>query len=37
MWIYEGQPLTEEIIGKRFGFVYCITNLLTGKKYIGKI
>lgn len=36
MWIYEGQSLTEEIIGKRFGFVYCITNLLTGKKYIGK-
>ena len=36
MWIYEGKPLTEEEISKRFGFVYCITNLQNGKKYIGK-
>lgn len=35
MWVYEGKPLTV-IPDKVIGFVYCITNHLTGKKYIGK-
>ncbi len=42
-WIYQGlkfnpdQPFTFEIYGdKWYGFVYCITNRATAKKYIGK-
>lgn len=35
MWMYEDSPL--EIIPEgAVGFVYCITNTLTGKRYIGK-
>lgn len=34
-WHYEGKPLTEIPEGI-ICFVYCITNKLTGKKYIGK-
>lgn len=34
-WIYENKEL-EEIPEGYFGFVYCITNTLSGKKYIGK-
>lgn len=34
-WIFENNPITE--IDPRFiGFVYCITNLLDGRRYIGK-
>ncbi len=36
MWIYKGEPLLDKDIEGRFGFVYCITNTLNGKKYIGK-
>ena len=36
MWSYQGAPFTEEQIGNSVGFVYIITNLLTGEKYIGK-
>lgn len=35
-WLYNGQPFESEQIGEFFGFVYCITNIATGKKYIGR-
>ena len=35
-WIYEGEPFTTEHIGDQFGFVYRITNIQTGKQYIGR-
>ena len=35
-WLYEGKPFTSDDIGDQFGFVYCITNLQTGKRYIGR-
>ena len=34
-WVYNGTPVTESV-NNSLGFVYCITNKLTGKKYIGK-
>ena len=34
-WYYKGEPV-EEIDEKYTGFVYIITNLVTGKAYIGK-
>ena len=36
MWIYENKDFTEEQIQDNYGFVYLITNLTNGKKYIGK-
>jgi uncharacterized protein YycO len=35
-WKYKNEDFTEELIGDSYGFVYQITNLLTGRKYIGK-
>ena len=35
-WIYKEQDFTEDMIGEDYGFVYIITNEVTGKKYIGK-
>lgn len=35
-WQYNGTDFTEEQIGEFYGFVYLITNLKTGRKYIGK-
>jgi hypothetical protein len=35
-WIYKDSEFTEPDIGDNYGFVYVITNLTTGKKYIGK-
>ena len=35
-WLYEGKPFTSDDINDFFGFVYCITNKTTGKKYIGR-
>lgn len=35
MWLYKGQPL-EDIPDNAYGYVYLITNNLTGRKYIGK-
>jgi hypothetical protein len=31
-WLYDGDVNPEDY----YGFVYCITNLLTGRKYIGR-
>ena len=35
-WIFNGQPFLSESIGDYYGFVYCITNRTTGKRYIGR-
>jgi hypothetical protein len=35
-WIYKDLNFTEDLIGDSYGFVYMITNLETGRKYIGK-
>jgi len=35
-WIYQGVPFTSNNIENYFGFVYLITNIITGKKYIGR-
>ncbi|ARW56985.1 hypothetical protein [Synechococcus phage S-B64] len=35
-WIFNGHPFLSEDINDYFGFVYCITNTLTGKRYIGR-
>lgn len=35
-WQYNGTDFTEDLIGDNYGFVYQITNLTNGKKYIGK-
>ena len=35
-WKYNNTDFTEEMIGENYGFVYKITNLTNGKKYIGK-
>ena len=34
-WMYEGQPIDSLPVGTE-GFVYLITNLQTGRKYVGK-
>ena len=36
IWQYDGKDFTEDLIGDNYGFVYQITNLTNGKKYIGK-
>jgi len=33
-WLYRGEPFLDP--GEYYGFVYCITNLLSGRRYIGK-
>lgn len=35
-WAYNGKEFTEDMIGDYCGFVYLITNLSSGRKYIGK-
>lgn len=36
MWYYKGKEFTSDDIGGHIGFVYIITDLSNGKKYIGK-
>ena len=36
MWIYQNKLFTNDEINDNVGFVYLITNLDTGKKYVGK-
>jgi hypothetical protein len=36
MWTYQGQPVTEAVIGDNFGFIYEITCLENGRSYIGR-
>ena len=35
-WIYLGVSFNSSDIQDYFGFVYCITNTISGKKYIGR-
>jgi hypothetical protein len=35
-WLYDNKDFTETDIGDNYGFVYLITNTITGKKYVGK-
>ena len=35
-WQYNGVAFTGEDIGDHFGFVYLITNIQNGRKYIGR-
>lgn len=35
-WVFEGLTFESEDIGDHFGFVYMITNLTNGRKYIGR-
>lgn len=36
MWIYKDKEFTQEDVDKYAAFVYIITNLTNGRKYIGK-
>jgi len=35
-WYFEGSPFLSEDIDDHFGFVYLITNLSSGRKYVGR-
>ena len=35
-WLYQGTAFTSDNIDGKFGFVYRITNIQTGKQYIGR-
>tara|TARA_B100000886_G_scaffold305519_1_gene237297 strand:+ start:391 stop:825 length:435 start_codon:yes stop_codon:yes gene_type:complete len=35
-WIYKGNIFHSDDIGDHYGFVYCITNTINGKSYIGR-
>jgi hypothetical protein len=35
-WVYEGREFTSDDIGDFYGFVYRITNLVTGHDYVGR-
>jgi len=35
-WTYQGVVVEEETVSKFAGFVYLLTNLLTGRQYVGR-
>jgi hypothetical protein len=35
-WTYKNEPVTDEIIGDAYGFVYIITNETNGRRYVGR-
>lgn len=35
-WTYKNEPVTDEIIGDAYGFVYVITNNTNGRRYVGR-
>ena len=35
-WTFQGKEFTYDMIKDNYGFVYCINNLITNKKYIGR-
>ncbi len=35
-WMFQGHPFLSEDIDGLYGFVYCITNIQSGRKYIGR-
>jgi len=35
-WTYKGTAFSSDDIDSFFGYVYCITNIQSGKKYIGR-
>lgn len=35
-WYFRGQPFTQDDVGSYAGFVYLITEMSTGKMYVGK-
>jgi hypothetical protein len=35
-WLYNDTIFTEQDIGENYGFIYLITNMVNGRKYIGK-
>ena len=36
MWLFEGKEFTQEQVGDHKAFVYLITNVIDGRKYLGK-
>jgi len=36
MWSYKGEEFTTDMIGDNIGFVYIVTDTVSGMKYIGK-
>ena len=36
MWLYNDIEFTEDMVGDWFGYIYEITNLIDGRKYVGK-
>jgi len=36
VWLYNDIEFTEDMVGDWFGFIYEITNLLDGRRYVGK-
>ncbi|AWI60335.1 hypothetical protein [Sinorhizobium fredii] len=35
-WLYEGKPFDPDLSSGQYGFVYCIRDRESGKRYIGK-
>lgn len=35
-WLYDGKPFTSDDVQDYYGFVYCLTDTVNNKKYIGR-